>query len=132
MFHRTYRPFYQVASVISYFKLYAGRQAALHGGHFVFHRMDHHIGIFAITHYDDTADSFPFAILIKNTQPQVAAHLHGGNILYPYRHGVNSGNGDIFDILYALDITQPAHNIACAVHFKLAPAYIVIIAFNRF
>ena len=128
-FYRFNRFFNQCAAVVGSFKCYAFGQAFLHLVHFLFYGGNYFIRIFIVAHYYNAPYYFALSIRIKNAKAQITPHLHGANILNPYRYAIVIIKSNILHILLAFDIAEATDDIGHVGHLKFSAAYIIVVGF---
>ena len=91
----------QVAAVVSRHDAHAFGQRGLDFLELLLDAVDDVERVFAVAHDDDAADDFAFAVQLRDAAPEVAAEMHGADVLDIDRRAVLDLEHDVLDVLDA-------------------------------
>src|SRR6266571_4536067 len=101
----------QIAAIVSRHDAHAFRQRAFDLLDFLFYPVDHVEGVLAVAHDHDATDSFAASVQFSDTAPNVAAKMHGGDVLQINRRPVLDLEDNVLDVLDFFNVAAPAHVI---------------------
>jgi hypothetical protein len=120
----------QAAAVVERLDRNAGRQARLDLFQLVLHALDHRLGVLAGAHDDRAADDFA-AVEIERAAAEIAADLHGRDVLEIDRRAVDGLHRNQLEILDAADETEAAQHELRAVFLHHLAADVEVRVLDR-
>ena len=121
----------QRAAVINHRVFHVRRQRLHRLVQPLFHVLNDPVGIRAVTHDDDAADGFAFAVQLGDAAPHVGAELHRRDVAQQNGHAVRAtAHGDLPQIVQALHVTLDGQDEFAFGQFERASAHLAVAAFD--
>ncbi len=111
--------------------LHALRQRRFDFLDFLFDTIDDVERVLAVTHHHDAADGLAFAVQLRDAAPDVAAEMHGADVLHVNRRAVLHFQDNVFDVLDAFDVAAAADEIFGCRDLESLAADIGVAHFDR-
>ena len=101
----------QLAAIVSRHDAHTGRQRRFDLLDFLFDTIDDVERVLAVTHHDDPANGLAFAVQFRDPAPDIAAEMHGADVLQVNRRAVIDFQDNVFDVRDVFDVAAATHEI---------------------
>src|SRR5207248_686470 len=87
--------------------------------------------ILAVTHHNDPANGLALAVQFRDPAPDIAAEMHGADVLHVNRRAFIDFQHNVFDVGDAFDVAAATHEIFRGRDLESFAAYVGIARFDR-
>src|SRR5436190_10781132 len=121
----------QLAAVISRHDVHTGWQRRFDLVDFLFDAIDDVERVLAVTHHDNAANGFAFAVQFRDPAPDIAAEMHGAHVLHVNWRAFIDFQDNVFDVGDAFDVAAATHEIFRGRDLESLAAYVGVARFDR-
>src|SRR6266576_4366903 len=121
----------QIAAIISRHDAHARRQGGFDFFDFLFDTIDDVERVLAVTHHHDPANGLAFAVQFRDPAPDIAAEMHGADVLHINRRAFIDFQHNVFNVGNAFDVTAATDEIFRGRDLESLPTYVGVARFNR-
>ena len=96
---------------------------------FLFDTIDDVECVLAVTHHDDPANGLAFAVQFRDPAPDIAAEMHGADVLHVNWRAFIHFQHNVFDVGDAFDVAAATHEIFRGRDLESLATYVGVASF---